>query len=216
MNEHFNPGLLIDRDPGEDHPLFGDAAPVPVPVWLDFRPELLECSDQGFQPWCAAYAMAGLVEHYNWQMRGIKEQVDPTPIYKLAKTLDGNPDKDGTTLEAVAQAAAKLELLPIDLASLQTVRSNEVKRVMHQRGPLLSGFYITEGWQHSKPDGWILGGGARLGGHAVVLCGYDDEEQWYAVQNSWGTRLFGWRGFCRMNPDQFTGEFMYGLTWNYK
>lgn len=36
-----------------------------------------------------------------------------------------------------------------------------------------------------------------LGGHAVMLVGYDDSKQWFIVRNSWGT---GWgdKGYCYM------------------
>jgi C1A family cysteine protease len=33
-----------------------------------------------------------------------------------------------------------------------------------------------------------------LGGHALFACGYDDEHQWFIVQNSWSTS-FGDKGF---------------------
>lgn len=38
-------------------------------------------------------------------------------------------------------------------------------------------------------------GGAHMGGHAMVITGYDDNRQAWVIQNSWGT---GWadKGFC--------------------
>ena len=36
-----------------------------------------------------------------------------------------------------------------------------------------------------------------LGGHAVILCGYDDSKNWFIVRNSWGTS-WGAAGYCYM------------------
>lgn len=210
-------GLLIKHDLTQyRYPLLG-AAPdgnlLDVPEHIDRRAEMLPSSYQGMTSKCAAYAMAGCIEHLNWK-RGIKRQVDPDPIYALAKTMDGFPDDEGTTLEAAARAAAMLKLIPIDLSSLKMVRREGVRYAVFRYGVLLSAFMITAGWLDAKPNGWIVDGKDDLGAHAVVIVGYSNVEKpnWVAVQNSWG-ELSGWRGFARMTSDQFSREFAYGLTW---
>lgn len=187
-----------------------------MPPHIDRRGEMLESSDQGNTPQCVAFAVAGCIEWWRWKALGIREQVDPVPIYKRAKEIDGAPQEDGTTLEAGIQAAVELGLIPIDMTSLKRVYQTDVQRAIHQHGVALGAFNITEGWGKAKADGWILDlGGTALGGHAVVLSGYSNAEQpnWIGLQNSWGDKDYGWRGFCRMKPDQFRNEFMYGLVW---
>ena len=214
----FNPGLLPDHDLAT----FADsrflaASNVTVPEHIDRRPEMLEASDQGYTPRCAAYAMAGVIEYYNWMMTGVQAQVDPNPIYERAKEIDDKPFSDGTTLKAVVEAAIDLKLIPIDLKTVTMVDRGGIKRALHRHGVVLSGFVISSGWKQAKPDGWLTQTSEKLGGHAVVTIGYSEAESppWYAIQNSWGDNDYGWRGFCRMSPEQFNAEFSYGLVWDY-
>lgn len=221
MPTPFKPGLLIENDLARyRYSSFypGAGADQEIPEAVDYKRQMLPTSNQGNQPRCAGYAMAGIIEWWNWKFNGIKRQVDPDRIYELAKAIDGQPNQEGTTLEAVVQAAVKLELIPIDLSTLQTVRQVNARRALHKHGVLLSGFIITSGWERAKADGWIEDGGGYLGGHAVVTIGYSDVDnpKWVGVQNSWGDSQYGWRGFCRMSPEQFNNEFLYGLTWEYR
>ncbi|NIV28742.1 MAG: hypothetical protein GWN58_04250, partial [Anaerolineae bacterium] len=49
-----------------------------------------------------------------------------------------------------------------------------------------SDFYTY--WDHGKPgDVYINKGGSLLGGHAVLLIGWDDNKEAYLCKNSWGT-----------------------------
>lgn len=47
------------------------------------------------------------------------------------------------------------------------------------------------------------------GGHAVLIVGYDDEEEYFTVKNSWGT---GWgeQGYFRIDYSQLTNEVGFG------
>lgn len=217
----YQQGLIIQRDIARlrSRPFAAArGAAVPVPEHHDRRPEMLPASDQGQTPKCAAYAMAGCIEWYNWKFRDSKAQVDPDPIYARAKLIDGIPDASGTTLDAVIHAAVDLGLAPIDLSSLTVVSIQDVKRALHRHDIMLSAFQITQGWVNASPGGWIGGDNTLLGGHAVDLIGYSDVEQpqWVGVENSWGDELYGWRGFVRMTPQQFADQFQYGIVWDYK
>lgn len=188
-----------------------------VPSLVDLRPQLLPASNQGDSPKCAAYAMAGWLEFYNWKYKGITQQVDPDPIYSRAKELDGVPTVDGTTLECALQAAQDLGLLaPVDATTIRFVTVEGVRQALHRYGVILSAFSITDKWWRAMPDGWLSPGGLDMGGHAVLTIGYSavDAPQWYAVQNSWGDTQ-GWRGFNRMTPEQFNQQYDYGLVWDF-
>jgi len=189
-----------------------------VPSVVDLRLQLLSASNQGDTPKCAAYAMAGWLEFYNWKYKGIAEQIDPDPIYARAKQLDGEPTAEGTTLECVLQAAQDLNLIStVDTASIRHVKTSGVQQALHRYGVILSAFDITEQWGSATANGWIPEGGLSLGGHAVVLCGYSviDTPPWYAIQNSWGEQQ-GWRGFNRVSPELFNQQFNYGLVWDFQ
>ncbi len=50
---------------------------------------------------------------------------------------------------------------------------------------------------------------ARLGGHALLAVGYDDNKQVFIVRNSWG-KEFGDEGYCYIPYEFFTGQFNQG------
>ena len=190
-----------------------------VPAHIDRRTELLPCSNQGYTSKCAAYSIAGWLEYYNWKYYGVARQIDPNPIYKEAKKLDGAPDEDGTTLEAVLNAARNLGLITnVDMKSIREISyPSDIKQAIHRYGVVLTALNITDEWFNAEPRGWIPDGGNYIGGHAILACGYSDIESpnWIAVQNSWGDEQ-GWRGFNRLTPELFNEQFMYGLVFDFK
>ena len=52
-----------------------------------------------------------------------------------------------------------------------------------------------------------------LGGHAVVVCGYDDAKQWWIVRNSWGTR-WGDKGYFYVPYAYFLNRNLCSDLWN--
>jgi C1A family cysteine protease len=52
-----------------------------------------------------------------------------------------------------------------------------------------------------------------LGGHAVVVCGYDDSKQWWIVRNSWGNR-WGAAGYFYMPYAYLLNPRMASDLWN--
>jgi C1A family cysteine protease len=46
----------------------------------------------------------------------------------------------------------------------------------------------------------------RLGGHALLAVGYDEDKQHFIVRNSWGEE-FGDKGYCYIPYDFFTGKY---------
>ncbi len=187
---------------------------IKLPPRVENRSKFLPSSNQGSTPKCAAYTMAGVLEYWRWKLYGIAEQVDPDPIYAGAKERDGDPDGDGTTLEAVVEAAVALGYLSApDMVVVEDWR--DVKRALHRFDVMLWGMLIDDGWYDAQPNGWIPLGTKDIGGHATVGCGYaDDYERYFDGQCSWGEIGWGWRGFYRMTMDQFKKQFMYGICIN--
>lgn len=201
-------GLILTPRFGKPAALAG--ASYVVPATIDLRSQLLPSSDQGSTSQCVAYAMAGWIEFYRWKMLGIAEQVDPRPIYHLAKQIDGIAG-EGTTLEAGVEAAARLGWIkPENVRNVSNLA--EVQQALHRHGCILAGFDIDDGWFNAAADGWIKQGAKAFGGHAVLLCGYHVGENYVAFQNSWGEGR-GWRGFNRVTNDRFSEQFQYGLVW---
>lgn len=64
-------------------------------------------------------------------------------------------------------------------------------------GPVLSRMTIYEDFLYYKSGVYKHVAGAELGAHAVVIVGYDDEEQAFIARNSWGT-AWGEQGYFRI------------------
>ena len=207
----FIPGLLPER---YETRKFLSAAIEPmatyiVPEMIDHRAELLPMGNQGSTSKCAAYGTTTIAEWWNWKRKGTTVQLDPNPLYDRAKQLDGEPNEPGTTVSAVLQAAQDLGYISkLSNGSLRYVNADMVKRAMHLYGCLLAAFDITDKWSYAQLDGWIPEGGRTVGGHAVVLCGYNlrDTIPYYTIANSWGQE-HGWRGFNRMSEGMFRDQF---------
>jgi C1A family cysteine protease len=78
-----------------------------------------------------------------------------------------------------------------------------VKSVLAEGHPVAFGFAVYDYFESpSMAASGILplpGAGERqLGGHAVVLCGYDDSKKRFLVRNSWGTK-WGQKGYFWMD-----------------
>lgn len=208
-------GLLPRLPQHKRFPLLSAPVDYVSPLEIDLRSQLLRSSDQKDTPKCAAYMMAGWLEFYRWKYDGIIAQIDPNPIYDVAKKHDGYPKAEGTTLQAVLNAAQELQLM--SAVAQDRIREvytfEEVKRGLHEHGVVLGAFMATNEWTKSTPDGWIQPGGSPLGGHAVLVCGYNEvEPRHYAtVQNSWGAHV-GWQGFQRLDLMEFRSSFQYGLV----
>jgi len=184
-----------------------------APAWLDLRPYCLPSDNQGNEPWCAAYAMACLIEVARWRKTHIPTQVDPAPIYHTAKTLDGLPHEEGTTLEAVVEASARLGLIAKPKIRLCKTEQ-DLFFALHETGVVLWGFNVDDGWATPTPQGaWVRSRGALRGGHAVAVCWYQREgpENGIGFQNSWGAD-WGLNGFGRMSLYDFERSSLGGLA----
>lgn len=80
--------------------------------------------------------------------------------------------------------------------------------------PVVVGFAVPPSFDQVGASGmWTDGGGAALGGHATVICGYDDPTQTFTVLNSWGSTWGGGhpqanteRGYFALPYSAFPGQ----------
>jgi len=77
----------------------------------------------------------------------------------------------------------------------------QIKKAISLEHTVNFGFSLTESFEKTGSDGIIpVPSGKVLGGHAVVICGYDDDKKEFTVQNSWGN-TWGDKGFFYMSYD---------------
>lgn len=80
----------------------------------------------------------------------------------------------------------------------------ELKAQLAAGYPIMIGAVVDQSLFRLKPGMvWQHSAGASLGGHALVLVGYDDGRRAFKVMNSWGTswadRGFGWIDYRQFN-----------------
>jgi len=86
-----------------------------------------------------------------------------------------------------------------------------IKTALVTYGPLPTAFMVYEDFKHYKSGIYSYVTGKKLGGHAVLLVGYNDEEKYFIVKNSWDT---GWgeEGFFRIAYSEMDNVVKFGLS----
>jgi hypothetical protein len=100
---------------------------------------------------------------------------------------DGNCANACPNWESSAYKITKWSYAGYPYGSVATVEG--LKTALTTYGPLVTTFDVYEDFYsyHSGVYSYVTGG--LVGGHAVLLAGYDDSGQYFIVKNSWGT---GW------------------------
>lgn len=215
MSEHLVGDLLIPSDLDELPILSFRKKEFKAPRTIDLRDYCVKTQDQKDKPWCAAYAACGFASNILWRKNDYPEIFDPTPIYKYAKSIDGQPDEDGTSLTAVLKGLLEYKYFDESICSIKVLRNTEqVRYAIHKFGCCLVGLMVSKEWYQCNPKKSTISGKTGktiLGGHAVLACGYNDDG--VIIQNQWG---IGWGkyGFALITWAEFSREFVYGAVLN--
>lgn len=190
-----------------------------APVTVDLRDYCTQTENQGQKPWCAAYSAAGFAENIYWRKNDMITQIDPGPIYKGAKLIDGDPTGDGTSLTAVLQVLLKKGYFDSSICRVQVIYDDpnfcdSVKYAIHKFGCCLLAMNITEEWYLLNANKTSVTGSLpkytkSVGGHAVLCCGYNRDG--VIIHNSWGED-WGDYGFALITWDEFKREFIYAAV----
>jgi len=86
-----------------------------------------------------------------------------------------------------------------------------IKTALVKYGPLPIAYMVYEDFMHYKSGIYSYTTGKRLGGHAVLLVGYNDAEKYFSVKNSWDT-TWGEQGFFRIAYSQLDNSVNFGLS----
>jgi C1A family cysteine protease len=86
-----------------------------------------------------------------------------------------------------------------------------IKAALASFGPIPTAMFVYEDFMNYKSGVYSYTTGEELGGHAVLLVGYNDEEKYFIVKNSWGT---GWgeSGFFRIAYSEVTSKAQFGIS----
>ena len=220
---------------------FKAAAAAPLPSKVDLRSKMPPVYDQGQLGSCTANAIVAIFQYdaptfmgsrlflyYNERVMiqaasydsgaylsdGIKslkatgicaESVWPYSIGKFAV----KPPTSCYTA-ALANRVVTANNIPNTAAAMKaSLVANE---------PFVIGFLVYSSFQSSAVS--VTGivpmpkkGERLLGGHAVVVCGYDDSKQWWIVRNSWG-KGWGAAGYFYVPYAYFLNPNLASDLWN--
>ena len=184
-----------------------------LPEIIDRSDRLTPIRDQGDEPACVAFAACAMKEYQEFN-EGV---FSPRYLYKKIKQPQGGsyprdamkilqsegvpPEECNPYLPQVPTREcpeAKKLAYPNRIkgyARLNTIQ--EMKQSLFENGPFVAAFFINQSWEDTR-DGIVLGSGAIIGGHAILICGYDDQKQQFKFKNSWGTS-WGDNGYGYIN-----------------
>jgi len=86
---------------------------------------------------------------------------------------------------------------------------NVIKYALYHYGPLPVSFYVYEDFDYYTSGVYSHVWGENVGGHAVLIVGWDDAAQALIVKNSWGTS-WGEDGFFRIAYSELNGDTAFG------
>lgn len=211
-------GLMLPKDiKPEDCLCVGERQLLPTRFIVEGL--LTGVENQGCLPYCAAYASTTFGESVVWRRTGVPVQIDPVAVYKHAKSIDGNPNGDGTRLDCALDGLFKLGYFERGKCSIGTIGGSifgfddskalfNCKMACFRFGCCVIGMNIDSSWYHPK-NGVIEGGGDTEGGHAVCLVGFD--EGGIVIRNSWGEE-WGHGGDAYIPNRIARKQFMYGAV----
>ena len=78
-----------------------------------------------------------------------------------------------------------------------------IKAVLADGNPVVIGMKTYENFMNYKSGVYQATSGQYLGGHAMVIVGYDDGKKAFKILNSWSEQ-WGEKGFCWYDYDLFT------------
>ncbi len=202
----------------------------------NLRPYFTPIKDQGQLGACATFAMVGIFEYILKKNRALDNDLSEAFVYYYAHGREKSMADEGTSLytnivaletEGVCletlcpyndqeteapSAEAVADAIQRRVCKALNVRKDlkHIKSAIAQGYPVAASLQIFDSFQ--PIDGFIMRPtedeveSGQYGNHAMVLCGYSDEERVFIARNSWGTH-FGDNGYCYL-PYSYIEDFL--------
>jgi C1A family cysteine protease len=192
---------------------------IKTPPVLDYRPQCPPVMDQGDEGSCTANSLAALREFYQpqpgvpplsrqmlyWEERNMEGTVDEDAGaelrdgMKVLQTIGVCPEEDAPYgMQYLTKSPSEKAIA--DAAAFKIVgyyRVNgimQIKQALARKNPVALGFDVFESFESDTvaATGMMSMPGdneQNVGGHAVLIVGYDDTKNYLIIRNSWGP---GW------------------------
>lgn len=194
-----------------------------LPSKVDWRPEMSSVKNQGSEGSCAGHSGVAIKEWMEFKDYGMRINLSERYLYENAKKISGDNEgttlvaiakvlidkgvceelywkyvsgKVGYPLPGADENASQYKIEPI---YTRIVTEQELKACL-VKSPVNIGVKIYKNWDRIKINGIIPNPTIcekikrTLGGHAIILCGYNENTKLYTFKNSWGTN-WGDKGY---------------------
>lgn len=88
---------------------------------------------------------------------------------------------------------------------------NKLKAALVHYGPLPTSMQVYQDFMYYKSGIYSRVNGKRVGSHAVLLVGYNDDERYFILKNNWGVN-WGEDGFFKVDYSEMHSIVLLGLT----
>lgn len=221
-----------------DAPALAEFGPAGIPAGVDWRSNdgnfVTPIRDQKKCGSCWAFAMTGGLESYALRTEN-KPGVDLDLSEQVMVSCSGVGSCSGGYLSAgflkktglppesfypytatdgkCETAAAGWQNAAYRIGTYSSVSKTltAIKTALANYGPLPTAFMVYEDFMHYKTGIYSYTTGKRLGGHAVLLVGYNDEGRYFIVKNSWNTK-WGEEGYFRIAYSEMNNSVNFGMS----
>ena len=198
------------------------AGQAALPAQVDLSATFPKPGYQGEQSSCVAWATAYGVKSYhenkkrNWGANSNETTFSPSYVYNQINNGKDAGSSIPAALELIkTQGVATLKTMPYgdyrqqpgtqakqeaaqfraeSYERLDGANTAALKAVLAAGNPIVAGMYTFENFLAYSGGVYSSATGANLGGHAMVVVGYDDGKNAFKIMNSWGDR-WGEKGF---------------------
>jgi fibronectin type 3 domain-containing protein len=199
------------------------AGQTSIPAQTDLSAKFPKPGYQGEQNSCVAWATGYAVKSYqenlknNWGVNAAETTFSPSFIYNQ---INNGQDSGSTIPDAMelikSQGSATLKTMPygdyrqkpgaparIEAARFKAAsyerldgkNINSLKLLLAAGHPIIIGMKTYENFMTYSGGVYKKTSGQYLGGHAMVIVGYDESKQAFKIMNSWSDR-WGEKGFA--------------------
>ncbi|MDM8365469.1 C1 family peptidase [Bacillus thuringiensis] len=122
---------------------------------------------------------------------------------EMERPYDLNPENTAQFQNPITNTQWK-QALPYQIRNYQLIsQSNmvaQIKQALAHRDPVMVGIYVYPNFDATPSSGIVppVTSKKSRGGHALVVVGYDEKNNWFILRNSWGEK-FGDQGYVYMN-----------------
>ena len=198
-----------------------------LPSSIDLRNKwIFKIENQGSQGSCAANATASAIE-FVLSNSGDSPEVSRSFLYYMARSLRNWQNQDtGSLIRDNIKVAASIGIAsefcmpyndrdyktPPSLKCLEEANRHKIgnyysidgieqyKTCLSEGYPVIFGMYLFSQFMNNVGGKIEMPSGVSIGGHAMVMCGYDDAKEYLIIRNSWGP-FWGDGGFAYLPYD---------------